>query len=113
MYADISQPAPPVPQPQLQELQQGMNLIPPLSRRGRGPGMILLVPDSTSQLIITEGVPWPSLKWAEEGYAVVEIQASAVVVDPPSTILGQALKAFEGCAEFESPERVGIIGMLN
>ncbi|KAF4968675.1 hypothetical protein FSARC_3961 [Fusarium sarcochroum] len=107
MYADISQPPPPLPKPRLDEVQSGISILAPLSRRGHGPGLIILVPDSTPQLTITEGVPSLILKWAEEGYTVVEIQASALTAgaDAVASAL-DALKSHDRC---DSHHAVGLI----
>ncbi|PLB50001.1 NAD(P)-binding protein [Aspergillus steynii IBT 23096] len=56
-------------------LGPGMTLQPPLSRCGRGPGLVLLRPHSHA---ICDGQntgldPAPVQKWAEESYAVVQI----------------------------------------
>lgn len=67
MYTDISQPAPPLPKSGLKEIRSNINILAPLSRRGHGPGLLILVPDHNYQLDITEGVPSPILKWARGG----------------------------------------------
>lgn len=49
------------------------SLQPPLSRRGHGPGVIVVdagLPDSTVEKSLD---PAPQKKWAEEGYAVVRV----------------------------------------
>ncbi|OJJ33529.1 hypothetical protein ASPWEDRAFT_744861 [Aspergillus wentii DTO 134E9] len=67
------------PAPNVYEIEPGVRLLRPLSRRGIGPGMIILLPDgSASKLILNNGVPTPSLKWAEEAYVVIEIRKSAM-----------------------------------
>ncbi|KAJ5559706.1 hypothetical protein N7513_002105 [Penicillium frequentans] len=71
-------PLPPLPQPQLEQLLPGVSLLLPLSRRGTGPGLILLVPDLGSSILsIENGIPSPVIKWAEESYVVAAIDASA------------------------------------
>lgn len=66
-YSDISKPAPPLPTTNLKSIGSGVSLLAPLSRRGHGPGIILLVPDHEDQLTISQGVPSLLVKWAEEG----------------------------------------------
>ncbi|KAF9888259.1 hypothetical protein FE257_008828 [Aspergillus nanangensis] len=79
MGFSIDVPPQPLPVPTVNELEPGFSILPPLSRRGTGPGMIVLVPDSAPHAInINEGVPAPALKWAEESYTVVEIRESAL-----------------------------------
>ncbi|KAF2200205.1 hypothetical protein GQ43DRAFT_441800 [Delitschia confertaspora ATCC 74209] len=49
---------------------------PPLSRRGTGPGLVLLVHGASPQSSNWEKTldPPPVQKWAEEGFAVVELR---------------------------------------
>ncbi|KAL4938370.1 hypothetical protein BDV06DRAFT_231909 [Aspergillus oleicola] len=107
MYADTTQPPAPLPQPQLTQIQPGLSLLRPLSRRGHGPGLVLLSPDSTDQVTIRDGVPSSTMKWAEEGYTVVEIQASAVQGTPG--ILETAVAVLEECDVCDNSESVGLV----
>ncbi|RVX67465.1 hypothetical protein B0A52_08818 [Exophiala mesophila] len=109
MYADISKPPAALPEAKLSRLETGISLLPPLSRRGYGPGLIILVPDTLegSQLTITEGVPSPMLKWAEEGYAVVEVVAAAL--EKSSDVLTRALQVLQGCDACTPKDKVGIV----
>ncbi|KAK1623425.1 hypothetical protein BDP81DRAFT_465352 [Colletotrichum phormii] len=77
MYADISKPPAPLPQSELKTVGSGVSSLSPLSRRGVGPGLILLVPSVDNALAIEEGVPALPLKWAEEGYTVIAVQPTA------------------------------------
>ncbi|KAK7061348.1 hypothetical protein R3P38DRAFT_2828995 [Favolaschia claudopus] len=66
-----------LPSAPLTSLAEGVQLQPPLSRRGTGPGLIAFLP-STSNLSLKSGEdkpldPEPVQKWAEEGFAVVGI----------------------------------------
>ncbi|KAJ5948563.1 hypothetical protein N7454_001870 [Penicillium verhagenii] len=70
-------PLPPLPKPQLEQLLPGVSLVLPLSRRGTGPGLILVLPDlRRSILSIENGIPSPVIKWAEESYIVAAIDES-------------------------------------
>lgn len=109
MYADISKPPAPLPQAKPQTVGEGITLLPPLSRRGHGPGLVILSPDSEKHLEIIEGVPSALLKWAEEGYAVVEIQAKAFNRDA-GEVLSDALKALRDCEQLEKDSKIGLIG---
>lgn len=109
LYADISQPPARLPQTQLTELQSGVSLLAPLSRRGHGPGIILLTANSTDQLSIKEGVPSASVKWAEEGFAVVEIQATALAAG--TAVLKTAFSALKECEKCDKTEKIGLVGM--
>ncbi|PSR97681.1 hypothetical protein BD289DRAFT_83615 [Coniella lustricola] len=111
MYNDISKPPPPLPTPELSELQPGTSLLQPLSRRGVGPGMIVLTSDFEDPLAIIDGVPCPPLKWAEEGYTVVAIQAKVLKTakDDVPMMMHVAVKALERCKRCEPKDKIGII----
>lgn len=110
MYVDISKSPPPLPVPRCTTISPGVSLLQPLSRRGTGPGMIIVVPDSTqSNLSIIDGVPSPLIKWAEESYTVVEIQESALSAD----ILQRAIEAVFESASCVTKEKVGLVGKSN
>jgi carboxymethylenebutenolidase len=63
------------------EISPHLKLQPPLSRRGHGPGLILVL-DHYAQLDASEKSldPAPLTKWAEEGYAVGQI----LIPGPPT-----------------------------
>ncbi|KAJ5192236.1 hypothetical protein N7449_008378 [Penicillium cf. viridicatum] len=72
-------PVPPLPTPQLDHPLPGVSLLLPLSRRGTGPGLILLLPDLERPILsIENGVPSPLVKWAEESYVVAAIDVSVL-----------------------------------
>lgn len=108
MYADISQPPKPLPRADLRPIKEGISLLPPLSRRGYGPGLILLVPDYENQPDIDDGVPSLLTKWAEEGFTVVEIQARAVSDEREP--LKTAILALKECDKYEDTGKVGLVG---
>lgn len=107
MYNDISKPAPPLPETVVKELQPGVTLVHPLSRRGYGPGLILLSPDTDDILAIREGVPSLTIKWAEEGYTVVSIQENALSSDVNS-LLKSVADAFSTCEKCEPKNKIGL-----
>lgn len=110
MYADVSKPPAPLPQPDLQDVRPGLKLLPPLLRKSRaGPGIIILVPNDTPSTQIKEGVPSLALKWAEEGYTVVEIQDSFFESEDLSP-LKAAIGALEKCSDCASTDKVGLVG---
>jgi carboxymethylenebutenolidase len=67
-----SQPSSSAPQPQAETPY--LSLQPPLSRRGKGPGLILVL-DHYALIERSEKYldPPPLQKWAEEGFAVVQV----------------------------------------
>lgn len=109
MYADITKPPAPLPTAAPQSVGEAITLLPPLSRLGRGPGLIILHPDSDKHLDIIEGVPSALLKWAEEGYATVEIQPKAFERDA-SEVLSDAMKALKSCDKLEPNSKIGLVG---
>lgn len=110
MYADISQPPAPLPQPSPQDVRPGLKLLPPLLRKAQpGPGVIILVPNDSSSTQIKEGVPSLALKWAEEGYTVAEIQDSFFEGQDVSP-LKAAIDALEKCPDCSSTDKVGLVG---
>lgn len=112
MFNDISKPPPPLPSPEPTEVMPGVSLLRPLSRLGTGPGMIILTHDYKDSLAIKDGVPSPLVKWAEEGYAVIEIQATAISTGKDN-IITSALEVLRDCNKCEPKDKVGLIGQCS
>ncbi|KAL1593327.1 hypothetical protein SLS60_010935 [Paraconiothyrium brasiliense] len=108
MFNDITKPPPPLPTEELRILRQGVSMLSPLTRRGYGPGIILLVSDTDASTNIIEGVPSHLVKWAEEGYAVVEIQQQALQKSV-SHALGQAIDALKQNEKCTPKEKIGVV----
>ncbi|KAF5546711.1 carboxymethylenebutenolidase [Fusarium napiforme] len=107
--------APPVlPATRLHSPTASLTILEPLSRRGSGPGLIILVPETgtatTNTLRIDGCVPSPLMKWAEEGYTVAEITEAGLA--NPGEALSQALKELEATKSTEPKNVVGVIGVL-
>lgn len=111
MYADISKPPAPLPSAQLQNLQTGLSLQPPLTRRGSGPGLIILTTADEYDEAVThrDDAPTPVLKWAEEGYTVVQTSAAAVASSGAEQIFSLAMDALQGCDACEPKGKVGVV----
>lgn len=112
-FAYGSGPPKPVPPQQPEKVAKGITLLRPLSRKGHGPGLIILAPPAqdnnnppTSSKEIQNGIPSLRMKWAEEGYCVVQIQPHA---SPSSSVLQIAVQALQACAECEPKEKMGIV----
>ena len=105
-FAYGSAPPTPVAPQKPEDVAEGVTLLRPLSRRGHGPGLIILAPndDRASPVEIEDGIPSLRMKWAEEGYCVVQIQPNA-----SSSALKAAVKALDGCSECEPKEKMGLI----
>lgn len=109
MFNDITKPAPPLPIAQLHQVRPGVSLLPPLTRRGHGPGIIILVPDTNDQLMIADGVPSHLVKWAEEGYTAVAIQQKAIA-DGGRDALRSAVESLSKCDKCQPKDKMGLIG---
>ncbi|KAH7392531.1 hypothetical protein BKA66DRAFT_439256 [Pyrenochaeta sp. MPI-SDFR-AT-0127] len=109
MFADITKPPPPMPIEEFRELDRGVSLLSPLTRRGHGPGIILLVPNTESSTRIIDGVPSHLVKWAEEGYTVVEIQQQALEGDA-ADVLKRSMNALIENPKCDPKDRFGVIG---
>ncbi|KXH48847.1 carboxymethylenebutenolidase [Colletotrichum nymphaeae SA-01] len=90
-----------------------VTIQPPLSRRGHGPGLIIVVEEginlSKHDKILD---PPPSQKWAEEGYAVAQI----VVAPGAADVVGQVTSAIESLRELDScddKDKFGVISLTS
>ncbi|KAM0547824.1 hypothetical protein ACHAPJ_010170 [Fusarium lateritium] len=108
MFEDITKPPKPLPTPQLKVIRPGISLLPPLSRRGHGPGLIVITPDSQDPLKIQDGVPSVLVKWAEEGYTVVQIELSVFEETNSQPVIREALQALLECDKLDK----GSIGLV-
>ncbi|KHN94941.1 carboxymethylenebutenolidase [Metarhizium album ARSEF 1941] len=99
--------APPPPSAPPEQLSPRAVLQPPLSRRGAGPGLILLLPDETEPSRRRQKPldPDPVQKWAEEGFAVVAITG------PPSPAhdIADAVEALKKHAAVDAKDKIGIV----
>lgn len=105
-------PAPRVyPKPQI--ISEQITLQAPLSRRGKGPGLVLVI-DHYAKVEKSEKHldPPPLQKWAEEGFAVVQLLLPGKVEDGGEFPLKKALKLLEGCEGCEFERGVGLICKL-
>lgn len=110
MYADITKPAPPLPTAQIETLRPGVSVLPPLSRRGHGPGLIILTGASQNPLAFYEGVPSPLVKWAEEGYTVVQLEPAAFEGRSSDEALKEAATALAQSDKCEPKDRIALVG---
>lgn len=99
--------APPLPSAPLQQLTPQSVLQPPLSRRGTGPGLILLLPPNIDPSTRPEKPldPEPVEKWAEEGFTVVGITSTSDMV-PLITNAVDIIKTHENV---NIKDKIGII----
>lgn len=110
MPAELTKLPETLPEPRVQHLSLGMKLL-PLSRRGVGPGLILLAPESIDDpLNIARDVPSSLVEWSEEGFAVAEIQPAGM----PSlgAVLKTAVGALKACDGYEDTSSIGMIPIV-
>lgn len=112
--SEIEEASVPLPTAQVESVGAGISLLRPLSRRGYGPGLLLILPDAHSSVPLQElqekGTPPPLYKWAEEGYTVAEALTSALKdASTPSEILKLAFASLQS-QETCNPE--GVIGLI-
>lgn len=107
-------PVPPLPAPRLTQSRPGVSLLQPLSRRGVGPGLILLVPQlQRPVLTIENGIPSPLVKWAEEGYVVVALDTAALQdQDQAKDLFLCAAKLISDSECCEPKDCIGLIGTV-
>ncbi|KAI1274843.1 hypothetical protein F5Y07DRAFT_191614 [Xylaria sp. FL0933] len=115
----------PLPAAPIIQLARSSTLQPPLTRRGYGPGLIIITPgDPLSPSVQQEGTeeadtrdtktldPLPQKKWAEEGYAVVQINPARNQGDEEigiATALGEAIEVLEVLEACNVNDRFGLI----
>lgn len=112
MYADTSKPPAPLPTAQVLKLRDGVSLLSPLSRRGHGPGLVILTGASQDPSAFHEGVPSSLVKWAEEGYTVVLLEPAAFGESSSDETLTEAAAALAQCEKCEPKGPIGLVGML-
>ncbi|KAF2757412.1 NTF2-like protein [Pseudovirgaria hyperparasitica] len=102
----------PLPVPKLKEVSNGLSLLQPLSRKGSGPGVIVLTETLEDALpgdnvAIKHGVPSVPIKWAEEGYTVIEITEAAFASSKDPFV-----SAIDALEKEEKCEPNGSIGLV-
>lgn len=110
----------PVPRPNAPSIviSPTLTLQPPLSRRGHGPGLVLLVDPSLDLANCHDKTldPPPLQKWAEEGYAVAQLKlvpngvAAAGGLRLDEDDLHQAIQELERLPSCDGARELGFIG---
>jgi len=90
-------------------------LQPPLSRCGRGPGLIILRPSGLADYQKENDSldPEPLQKWAEESYAVVQISLDLQSSGDKTRVSGlvtAGIDALVSLAECETKDKFGLLG---
>ena len=100
----------PLPNAPCVRVNSRITIQPPLSRRGFGPGLLLVVDEALSLERHDKTLdPPPLLKWAEEGYAVAQILAPST----PGSLgenLGVALAELKKLESCQPRDKLSLIG---
>lgn len=96
----------PVPAPVPRPVRDGITIIDPITRKGTGPGLIILVTDQSKGLWIDDIGPSPMQKWGEEGYAVVEMTQVAC---ERSDAIERAVHALKHASKCDPQGVVGLV----
>lgn len=99
------------------KLGVGIQLYSPLSRKGHGPPLIIVVPEASAGVrgqTPTQTKPTLSSqqKWAEEGFTVVQIQPSSFDEGGADAALKNAFKGLDECTSCDGGN-AGLIGRLD
>lgn len=105
-----SPPVGPTSYPSPQQISSHITLQPPLSRRGKGPGLILVL-DHYALLEPSDKHldPPPLQKWAEEGFAVVQLLVPGKTEDGGELPLQKALDVLKECDACDFGKGVGVV----
>jgi carboxymethylenebutenolidase len=86
-----------------------VTIQPPLSRAGKGPGLIILVDQESATKASTESIdPPPLQKWAEESFVVAQIDLSRLQKSFEET-LSDTLVFIKDHTTFDGNEKFGLI----
>lgn len=108
---DIEETPVPLPSAPSVSIAANITLQPPLSRRGHGPGLILLTSLDVVLSDSSEALdPVPIQKWAEEGYAVVEIKGSKGSNWNASEDVKKGIEILIVLPECDVKDKFGVIG---
>lgn len=104
----------PLPSASLVPLAKNVSLLAPLSRRGHGPGLIIII-SGNLQLQNTEKIldPPPHQKWAEEGYVVVLVSTGSVEGSSIQESLKLGVEALSTHSQCDEKEKFGLIRKLS
>lgn len=109
---DVVQETPPSNGPNAppQRISPHLTLQPPLTRRGHGPGLILVLDHYASVEQSENNLdPPPLVKWAEEGFAVAQVMVPGKVDEGGEFPLERAIEVLRACKECDAKEGFGLI----
>ncbi|TKA25680.1 hypothetical protein B0A50_05775 [Salinomyces thailandicus] len=100
----------PLPSAPPRSISLSITIQPPLSRRGHGPALLLVVPAELDVNASPKTLdPPPLQKWAEEGFAVAQIQ---VVEDSGSLFQDDVKAALKSLAELNECDKSDSVGLI-
>lgn len=104
----------PLPSAPLISITSTLSLQPPLSRKGKGPGLLIFSPDYHSSYANVKEKktldPLPLFKWAEEGYAVVWIDSEKVTTRDVQSNLERGIEELKKREEVDIKDKFGVLG---
>lgn len=101
----------PLPSAKPVNVSSSVTIQPPLTRRGHGPGLALVVPSAVDLNGSDKTLdPPPIQKWAEEGYAVAQITLTEGDGSKFKANFEEAVDALSKLKECDSVEKIGLIG---
>jgi carboxymethylenebutenolidase len=101
---------------EFKELAPEVSLLPPLDRKGYGPGLIVVLPKGVPSYkeggtLCTDGIPPPLLKWSEEGFVVLQILEIAFKQGGTTEeLLNLARLGLKECPECQEEDGIGLVG---
>lgn len=106
----------PLPSAPAVAVSPGIILQPPLSRCGRGPGLVLVraASHAESQANNHSLDPEPVQKWAEESFAIAQITFDSESSGSPSSVfdlLRDAVQALTSLTECDKKDSFGLLGL--
>lgn len=94
------------------EVSDTITIQPPLTRRGHGPALVILVPSDLDLGSSAKTLdPPPLQKWAEEGFTVAQLKVADGASKNLKSDLRRALEACPGVKECEGSDKLGLICM--
>jgi carboxymethylenebutenolidase len=100
-----------LPSAQSIKVTEDITIQPPLTRRGHGPGLLLLVPADVNLSGSDKTLdPPPLQKWAEEGYAVAQVGVDGNNDSKCTSKLEMAIDELRKVQECDSVDKIGLIG---
>ncbi|KAJ8102921.1 hypothetical protein POJ06DRAFT_59046 [Lipomyces tetrasporus] len=104
----------PLPSAPVSQLADNAVIQPPLSRRGHGPGLIIIISEAQCDIPCKDTLePHPLQKWAEEGFAAVRVSFHPKMPSLTSWNIGlalnQGISALKSLPECDDKDRFAVL----